>query len=1288
MRLHGSGQSLYVRAAIEEINAIGDGVNTIDFNMPETIDVVALGYSRIDLTSSLPTILYPTHINGHSQPGAAPNTNVYNDNADIRVVINGQLTPYGANGISLNDHDGSEINGLSIVNFSGGRAVYFYEGDGHYIHGNYIGLLPNGAAAPNRYGVYSFSITGGHTIGGPDLGHRNLIGSQSLYGLYLRGTGLNISGNWVGIGRNGISARPNFYGMVLLGYFLGYIQHNRIAGNNYDGIYLSGFNNDITDNDFGFSHINHLPQHLYVSLPNGYHSLRLYGSYNRISNNAFGGSEGDGLYLNGDNNTIEGNAFGFLAANQGGFQQVFSQQGYGLRITGGDFNIVGINPNGLGNGNILVGNDLGGLYLSNAHQNQINGNYIGVLNGNIYFPGLSNGGNGVGLTLSNDNSIGNLSPNVITNNQGHGIHLDNSTNTLIQNNPIGDHGEPSLRGNGLDGISATNSSHLNVLGNSILDNGGNGLSLAGVESTDAVLQGNVIGRRDPIGTNRGNQGEGILIQEASNALIGGPNPAHLNVISQNGLSGIAIEGSQATSHCIVNNRLGTDLNGQLDWGNGESGVRISQASYNSVGPNDLPPEDLDSCLGPGNIISANARDGIFIEGEEATNNGVYGNILGLNLTQSTLLANGLHGIRIDRASQNIIGGSLAGQANTISGNGSSGIRLLGFPTANNIIQGNYIGTNASMAAGLGNGSYGIFMTPKKLENFGPSFTQIGGAQAGEGNVISANQQGGIRLEGTGVDSNRIVGNRIGTDQAGLNALPNLGPGISLVGEFDDEGRSIGGPVNNLIGGNESISLGGPCTGACNLISANAGNGVMVEGFNSIFNKIVGNYIGTNETGDLALGNQGDGIHFAAASTNNIGGLAPDMQSPSDFRNVISGNQGYGIRLAGLLSISNKIYGNFIGLNASGSASLGNGLGGVALENASQNIIGSLVEGMKNYIAGNQGPGIRIVEAQNNQVVGNYIGLSYEKGALGNQGHGIVLQENAAANLIGGKDPRQANVIAYNAGHGIFHDGLTNNSLRYNSIFENLAMGIDLTPEGPNEADDLDSDFGANKGQNAPVLTAAYQWADQSLLIIEGQLRSGPNQEYDLDFYASRQCDLSGYGEGKLYLGSTKITTNEDGEVSFNHELPLSLVIGFEVITATATDPGNNTSEFSVCRLMEDFVIPDQDLDGVWDQEDNCPMDPNPDQADEDEDTVGDLCDQCPFQDNREDNNQNGVADCVDALLAGIRGSGGFGEDSVLGCALNRSGTSGGIWLRGWGLVLVFLLIRRSLILFNSTEDFK
>jgi hypothetical protein len=335
------------------------------------------------------------------------------------------------------------------------------------------------------------------------------------------------------------------------------------------------------------------------------------------------------------------------------------------------------------------------------------------------------------------------------------------------------------------------------------------------------------------------------------------------------------------------------------------------------------------------------------------------------------------------------------------------------------------------------------------------------------------------------------------------------------------------------------------------------SGIVVD---SDANVISGNYIGTDAAGTVAVPNgYGSGVDVYG-DNNTVGGTT------AASRNVISGNTTYGVDIAGS---STSVQGNYIGTNAAGSAALGNGVYGVNL-GGTNSTIGGTTAGARNVISGNLSDGVYVGLDDAGSVQGNYIGPMAD-GSLtsGNAGYGIRV--SASGIVIGGTAAGAGNVIAGNRGAGVFvfcnWQGCgVDNAILGNSIHDNFGLGINLLVDGdvvdvtPNDPGDTDS--GPNNLQNFPVLTSAA--AGDSSTTVAGSLNSTPGTAFRLEFFDSPACDASGYGEGQTYLGSTSVTTDASSGAAFSTTLGTAATVG-HVVTATATDPAGNTSEFSACQ---------------------------------------------------------------------------------------------------------------------------
>lgn len=139
---------------------------------------------------------------------------------------------------------------------------------------------------------------------------------------------------------------------------------------------------------------------------------------------------------------------------------------------------------------------------------------------------------------------------------------------------------------------------------------------------------------------------------------------------------------------------------------------------------------------------------------------------------------------------------------------------------------------------------------------------------------------------------------------------------------------------------------------------------------------------------------------------------------------------------------------------------------------------------------------------------------------------------------------------------------TGNAIQGSAIFSNTGLGIDLEDDDVTSNDASDGDMGTNNLQNFPVLTSAIT----GTITIEGMLNSTPDATFRLEFFSNSACDPSDHGEGETFLGSLDMTTDSQGDVEFTVTFTASVPAG-HFVTATATDPDSNTSEFSRCMMV-------------------------------------------------------------------------------------------------------------------------
>ncbi len=260
-----------------------------------------------------------------------------------------------------------------------------------------------------------------------------------------------------------------------------------------------------------------------------------------------------------------------------------------------------------------------------------------------------------------------------------------------------------------------------------------------------------------------------------------------------------------------------------------------------------------------------------------------------------------------------------------------------------------------------------------------------------------------------------------------------------------------------------------------------------------------------------------------------------------------------------------IEGNFIGTDAAGMAAVPNEGHGVDVLFGNGHRIGGTDPAARNIISGNRFAGVRINVLDGIVVQGNLIGTGADGVLpLGNGANGVGFEfvgGNGSGNVVGGRGPGEANVIAHNGSDGVFlQPNEANIPIVGNSIFGNARSGIDLLCCGPIPNDPGDADGGANDLQNFPILQSVTTGAATEII---GKLDSTANTTFDLDFYANPACSNfpREFLQGQTYLGTAPVTTDATGHAAFDVNLPVATESGAR-ISATATDPFGNTSEFS------------------------------------------------------------------------------------------------------------------------------
>jgi CSLREA domain-containing protein len=277
----------------------------------------------------------------------------------------------------------------------------------------------------------------------------------------------------------------------------------------------------------------------------------------------------------------------------------------------------------------------------------------------------------------------------------------------------------------------------------------------------------------------------------------------------------------------------------------------------------------------------------------------------------------------------------------------------------------------------------------------------------------------------------------------------------------------------------------------------------------------------------------------------------------DGNSISIGYPGFEVR-------NNKVVGNFIGTDPSGTLPRGNHAGVALISDpgTSENTVGGGRSKARNLISGNDESGVLIVGGKDNVVIGNLIGTSKNGiDPLGNSGDGVRMfagQGGATENIVGGTLSGTDNTIAFNSEDGVQVENTTSsgNGILRNSIHSNDEQGIDLGNDGATANDEDDPDSGPNNLQNKPNLTSAENAGGET--TVEGTLNSLSNRIFRIRFFSNPSGN-----EGKKYIGAkSNVTTNANGNVTFTFK-PENKVPAGHTITATATRGSTgDTSEFS------------------------------------------------------------------------------------------------------------------------------
>ncbi len=337
--------------------------------------------------------------------------------------------------------------------------------------------------------------------------------------------------------------------------------------------------------------------------------------------------------------------------------------------------------------------------------------------------------------------------------------------------------------------------------------------------------------------------------------------------------------------------------------------------------------------------------------------------------------------------------------------------------------------------------------------------------------------------------------------------------------------------------------------------------------------VKGNFLGTSPAGTPINGGATQNYGFFALGT--LGNETPITvhvggPNPAD-RNLIAGNPA----LAGVYiqyNVAGAVQGNLIGTDKTISYAITNG-NGIICASPKGVQIGGTGANDGNVIGGSIGVGFG---GRFSVFQGNFVGTNpAETANLGNLGTGVSIDSNVVippTGVFGGMGPGEGNVIAHNGGSGVsspagfmMTSSIGQVSARGNRFYDNRPVAIALGLDPPHPADPGDGDSGPNGRQNAPVITSIDYGPPT---VAHAILNSTPSTTFDVDFYANTSCIsfpvLSPQGED--LVGSIQVSTDASGVAMIDFPLPSPIAPG-ATVSAVATDPGGNTSEFAETILL-------------------------------------------------------------------------------------------------------------------------
>ena len=1044
---------------------------------------------------------------------------------------------------------GNHIRGVAIGGFKHGLVVYGPRATGNTVRHCYFGLHPDGTAVPNGSGAIVVNGASGNTF------DSCVVSGNRSVGLYLgdRGTSGNaITGCRIGTDPAGSARIPNRIGVMMARSEGNTVGPNTVVSGNDDiGILMSGkgsTGNAVRECLIGVDGTGTRPVHNNIGIvARSLANRNTFGPGNVISGNVQ-----IGIYIEAaHDNRVIGNLIGTDITGTRIPRDGDVVQGNGVEFnTVAQRNIIGGSTPG--DRNIISGHKVYGVvYYGHCRENTTQGNFVGTdRTGTKALP------NATGICVDCASHHNDMFGNVISGNMSYGLFYvtRGSEYNVLRGNRIGTTADGlSPLPNDIGMVVSTGASH-NVIGGPRPEHGnvfsGNvqaGIMITNRYTEDNLFEGNLVGL-DAEGRRPVPNGSGIILSTYPTA---------------NTLRGNRVSGNTGAGIVLTEYAVGNVLEGNIVKDNGQADVLdlippgtpaparapevVPQETPDpvpAIAPGPLPVDGMQvvtvtstRSAGPGSLRAALTRS-MATEGPCAIGFDIPKDDPGFDADlgvwcirfEEALPPIAASDLLIDGATQTWAHGDtnpfgpeivLDGNENTVETGLAVfdaarvtihslciqrfvyGIQVFGQQARENRVLGCCVGIGPRGVEAQGNYN-GIEIISGAAANV------VGGLDATNRNVISGNQHMGIRI--SDASGNSILGNYVGLDASGSVAIPNY-DGICVEGQAAD--NRIGGAVD----------------GARNVLSGNVAYGVDLFGWGVTRNTVLGNFIGTDRTGRVAVPNTYGVLFDDRSYHNRVGGTKPGEW------NLISGNTAFGAYLYNNGTRSNAIIGNRIGTDISGTSSLPNETGVHIDGGTFDNVVDS------NLISGNLVAGITLfsIQTDRNVITRNRIGTDIQgTAALANGEDGIRIVLGARENRIGGT-PEEGNVIAHNGRTGVRMEsvGTARNTVAGNRMHDNGKAGIELGSGPP------------NGGIQPPAITSAEGGAAGS--AIAGTARSAGRVGDTVEVFEAAPGEVP---QGRTPLGRAQV--GADGRWSLTVE---SRGVGAR-FTATATDRQGNTSRFS------------------------------------------------------------------------------------------------------------------------------